>query len=68
MQICSIKTRIEKLYKQINKFKGKQRLKINIIDRTEPDLSIPVISKLGIKVSPKLLKTLEEMKLRIGLN
>ena len=62
------KNSIEDLYRIISKFKGNQRLKINIIDRKEPALSIPAYSKIGLKVTPELLKTLEEMKLRFGLN
>jgi len=62
------KDTIENLHEQMIQFKGKQSLKINIIDRQEPDLSIPVRSKLGLKVTPELIKILEDMKLRISLN
>ncbi len=56
------------LYRQIARFKGKQTLKINLIDRQEPNLSIPVSSKMGIKVTPELVKLLEDLNVRFKLN
>ena len=59
---------IDLLYKNLNRFKGKQKLKINIIDRHEPDLSTPLKSRMGIKADPELIKILEQMKLQFKLN
>ncbi len=60
--------KIDRLFDNLAPFKGKQRLKINLIDRKDTDLSIPVPSKMGLKVSPELIKILEEMKVRFRLN
>jgi len=60
--------KIDRLFDNLAPFKGKQRLKINLIDRKDTDLSIPVSSKMGLKVSPELIKILEEMKVRFRLN
>jgi len=59
---------VDTLYANISKYKGKQSLTINIIDRNEPDLSVPLKSGIGVKVNPELVRFLEEMNLRFKLN
>ena len=59
---------IDALHEHVQKFKGNQKLKINIIAPQDPELSIPLNSGLGIKVYPELVELLEQMKLRFRLN
>ena len=61
------KEMIDKLYEHLKRFKGNQKLKINIIDVEEPDLNISLSSDFGVKVQPELIKTLEEMMMRFEL-
>ena len=58
---------VDKLYKHITDYKGKQKLTINLIDIEDPKLSIPVVSRIGFKLRPELLSLLEEMKIRFQL-
>ncbi len=59
--------KIDLLHQNITKYKGTNKLNLNLIDRKEPELSTPVKTKTGIKVSPELLEWLEKMKLRFKL-
>jgi len=61
------KQQVDLLYENLSKFKGKQSLKINVLDRKEPELSTPVNSKIRIKVTPELLEWLEEKHYRFKL-
>ncbi len=58
---------IDNLHENLHKFPGKQKFKINLIDRKEPDLSLPLSTKLGIKVTPELIKWLEQNKIKFKL-
>ena len=62
------KQQIDYLHESISKHPGKQSLKINILDRKEPNLSTPVNSKIGITVTPELLENLEKKKIRFKLS
>jgi len=59
---------IDILYENIQKFSGKQKLTLNIIDRKTPELSAAAKSGLGVKVTPELLKWLEQENVRFKLN
>jgi DNA polymerase-3 subunit alpha len=61
------KSMIDNLSDYFNKFKGNQKIKIHLIDRDNPELSIPINSKLGIKVTRDLIKFLENDKYRFHL-
>ncbi len=62
------KETIDDLFESLSQYRGKQHLKINLIDRKEPQLSFPANAKMGIKVTPELIELLEKMKLRFKLN
>jgi len=59
---------IDQLYEIFQQFEGKQKFIINLIDNEEPNLSIPASSKnMGINISAKMIKLLEEMNIRFKL-
>ncbi len=59
---------IDALHQTLTGFEGKRALTINLIDRKEPELSTPVKTKIGINVTPELIKWLEKQKIRFKLS
>ncbi len=62
------KNKIDQLFEIFQEFEGKQKFNINLIDNEEPNLSIQTSSKnMGITLSAKMVKMLEEMNVRFKL-
>ena len=57
----------KKLFEALKKNKGAQNLSFNFIDNKSPELSFNAKSKLGVKVTPELVKELEDMRIRFKL-
>ncbi len=59
---------IESLLQTFEKFKGKQRVKFNLIDPNEPELNVRLTTgKTGVKLSVDLIKYLEKLKIKFNL-
>ena len=62
------KKMIDNLFDYFKRFKGKQKVTINLIDMDDPKLSVELVTGITVKVEPELIKLLEAMKIRFRLN
>jgi len=58
----------DKIYKALENYQGKQKLIVNLRFSEQPELNVSLKKKeKGIKVTPELLETLEQMKINFKL-